>query len=173
MQCKFTSTEARQRQPGLNGWHVLVACVLFFAAVFAINAALIYSAISTYSGVVASEPYRKGLLYNDRILADERQQRLNWLDSLTIDRAGRVALAITSADGRPILGLNVVATVGRPSTSREDIQLSLSAGTAAGLYQAQTKPLAAGSWIVSIEARASAELGEPVFRARRRIWIAS
>jgi nitrogen fixation protein FixH len=162
----------RQRQRGLTGWHVLGACVLFFAAVFAINAALIYSAISTYSGVVASEPYRKGLLYNDRILADERQQRLNWLDSLTIDRAGRVALAITSADGRPILGLYVVATVGRPSTSRDDITLSLSAGTA-GLYEAQTKPLEAGSWIVSIEARASAEFGEPIFRARRRIWIAS
>jgi len=172
MPFKFTSTEGRQRQPGLNGWHVLVACVLFFAAVFAINAALIYSAISTYSGVVASEPYRKGLFYNDRILADERQQRLNWLDTLTIDRAGRVALTMTSADGHPILGLNVVATVGRPSTSREDVQLSLSAGTA-GLYQAQTKPLGAGSWIVSIEARASAELGEPIFRARRRIWIAS
>jgi nitrogen fixation protein FixH len=172
LQFKFTSTQVRQRQPGLNGWHVLVACVLFFAAVFAINAALIYSAISTYSGVVASEPFRKGLFYNDRILADERQQRLNWLDSLTIDRAGRVALAITSADGRPILGLNVVATVGRPSTSREDVKLSLSAGTA-GLYEAKTKPLAAGSWIVSIEARASAELGEPIFRARRRLWIAS
>jgi len=162
----------RQRQPGLNGWHVLVACVLFFAAVFAINAALIYSAISTYSGVVASEPFRKGLFYNDRILADEHQRRLNWLDSLTIDRAGRMALAITSADGRPILGLNVVAILGRPSTSREDVKLSFTAGTA-GLYEAQTKPLAAGSWIVSIEARASAELTEPIFRARRRIWIAS
>jgi len=172
VQFKFTNPEVRQRQPGLNGWHVLVACVLFFAAVFAINAALIYSAISTHSGVVASEPFRKGLFYNDRILADERQRRLNWLDTLTIDRAGRVALTITSADGRPIPGLNVVATVGRPSTSREDVKLNLTAGTA-GHYEAQAKPLAAGSWIVSIEARVSAELAEPIFRARRRIWIAS
>ena len=57
----------------------------FFAAVFVVNGAMIYSAVSTYTGLVANEPYRKGLHYNERIAADERQARLGWTD----DAAGR------------------------------------------------------------------------------------
>jgi nitrogen fixation protein FixH len=59
------------RQQGLRGGHVLGAFLGFFATVFVVNGALIYSAISTYSGLVANEPYRKGLQYNERIAADE------------------------------------------------------------------------------------------------------
>jgi nitrogen fixation protein FixH len=171
VQTKFTLATTRERKPGLKGWHVLSALTLFFAAVFAVNAAMIYSAVSTYSGVVATEPFRKGLHYNDRILANERQLQLHWFDTLTIDREGRVELSITNADGRVIRGLNVGAIIGRPSTNREDVQLVLAAD-AAGHYQARMTPLAPGSWIVSIEARTSAEAVEPIFRARRRIWMA-
>ena len=45
----------------------------FFGVVFVVNGAMIYSAVSTHSGLVANEPYRKGLHYNERIDADERQ----------------------------------------------------------------------------------------------------
>ena len=52
----------------------------FFATVFVVNGAMIYSAVSTHSGLVANEPYRKGLHYNERIAADERQARLGWTE---------------------------------------------------------------------------------------------
>ena len=171
VQTKFTTAMARQRGTGLTGWHVLLVFMVFFAAVFAVNATMIYSAVSTHSGVVATEPFRKGLHYNDRILANERQLQLHWLDMLTIDREGRVQLSIANADGHAITGLSVATIIGRPSTNREDIKLDLAAD-AAGRYQARMTPLAPGSWIVSIEARTSAEAAEPVFRARRRIWLA-
>ena len=70
---------------------------------FAVNGAMIYSALSTYSGVVATEPYRKGLHYNERILADERQRAAaTGRDTLTIERDGRVELLTHDADGHPI-----------------------------------------------------------------------
>ncbi|NJO32103.1 MAG: hypothetical protein HC869_02230 [Rhodospirillales bacterium] len=80
----LTTATARQRKAALKGWHVLSAFVLFFAAVLAVNVIMIYSAVSTYSGVVAAEPFRKGLHYNDRIVANDRQLQLRWLDTLTM-----------------------------------------------------------------------------------------
>ena len=56
---------------------------------------MIYSALSTHTGLVANEPYRKGLHYNERIEADERQARLGWSDSIEIGRDGRVTLLVT------------------------------------------------------------------------------
>ena len=45
---------------------------------------MIYQAMSTHTGLVANEPYRKGLHYNDRIDADARQARLGWVDTLDV-----------------------------------------------------------------------------------------
>src|SRR5262245_11432434 len=132
---------------------------------------MIYAALSTYSGVTAAEPYIKGLHYNERVSASERQQQLNWKDVLTIEPAGRVAVAITGGDGRPIRDLSVDLNIGRPSTNRQARKLRLIA-QAAGGYGAQIPPLEPGAWIVDLEARATAADGEPIFRARRRLWMA-
>ena len=76
-----TIARAGMASAGLTGRHVLAAMLVFFAVVFAVNAAMIYAALSTYSGVVADEPYRKGLHYNERIVADERQRQRNWREA--------------------------------------------------------------------------------------------
>lgn len=155
----------------LDGRHVLVAVVAFFAAVLAVNAAMIYAALSTYSGVTAAEPYRKGLHYNERVRASERQAQLNWQDVVTIDRDGQVSLSITAADGRPIPNLSVELSLARPSTNRQDKTLRLLA-QAGGGYGAAMTPLEPGTWIVGVEARATAVESEPIFRSRRRLWLA-
>ena len=49
------------RISGLRGHHVLAGFLAFFGVVLAVNGAMIYSAISTHTGLVAIEPYRKGL----------------------------------------------------------------------------------------------------------------
>ncbi|MFM9847952.1 MAG: FixH family protein [Hyphomicrobiaceae bacterium] len=153
------------------GWHVLMCMVAFFAVVISVNGAMIYSAISTYSGVVSTEPYRKGLHYNDRVQADENQQRIGWKDYLTIERDGQVQLAITNADGVPVRGLDVRLVIGRPTTNRHDVHVAL-VSTPAGQYAARTEILSPGHWIASVEVRPSEADPEPVYRARRRIWIA-
>jgi nitrogen fixation protein FixH len=158
------------RKEGLRGAHVLAAMVGFFGIVLAVNGAMIYSAVSTHTGLVAIEPYRKGLHYNDRIVADERQQRLGWTASLDVRSNGTVLLRLLEADDRPVRGLKVLASLGRPATSRHDIKLSL-IETEAGAYEAAAAPpLATGGWLFSFEVMRG-ESTEPVFRGRRRIWL--
>jgi nitrogen fixation protein FixH len=165
-----TVLPTRRREHGLRGRHVLMAVLGFFAAVFTANGVMIYSALSTYSGLVANEPYRKGLAYNERIAADERQARLGWTDTVEIGRDGRIALLVSSGDGRPVSGLKIEAVLGRPSTNRHDIKLTF--GEAApGRYEAQTAPLGEGSWLIAAEARVDARAEDPIYRSRRRVWL--
>jgi nitrogen fixation protein FixH len=147
---------------------VLGTFLAFFAAVFVMNGVLIWRAVTTNAGLVANEPYRKGLHYNERIAAEQRQAQLGWTDTLDVARDGRVALVLTDGGGRPVTGLSVEAVLGRPATNREDKRIALTE-VAPGRYAAQVAPLAAGSWLVTLEARDHAE--EPVYRLRRRLWF--
>ncbi len=158
-----------RRQQGLQGRHVLGLFLAFFGVVFAVNGALIYSALSTHTGLVANEPYRKGLHYNERIAADERQAKLGWVETLEASRDGRVRLTLAAPDGRPVSGLGVAGVLARPATNRQDIKLALTE-TAPGRYEAQAGALARGSWLISLEARAPA-VAEPIYRSRRRLWL--
>jgi nitrogen fixation protein FixH len=158
-----------QRPRNVNGRNVLAVFLAFFGAIFAVNAALIYAALSTHTGLVANEPYRKGLAYNERILADERQAQLGWSERLELSRDGRLRLALAERDSRPVTGLRVLGVLGRAATSRNDVDLAL-VETAPGQYEAQGPALAAGSWLVALEAR-SAEGAQPIYRLRRRLWL--
>jgi nitrogen fixation protein FixH len=160
---------ARTR-PGLGGRHVLVLFLAFFAAVFAANGAMIYTALSTHTGLVAYEPYRKGLHYNERIAAGERQGRLGWVEALDVRLDGRVGLSIAEADGRPVRGLRIEGVLGRPSTNRHDLRLALTE-TAPGRYETQAAALTEGNWIVALEAFAGPGDAEPIYRSRRRLWL--
>jgi nitrogen fixation protein FixH len=158
-----------RRPHGLQGRHVLGIFLAFFGTVFAVNGALIYQAVSTHTGLVANEPYRKGLAYNERIGADERQARLGWSETLEVGRDGRVILVLAERDGRAVRGLEVEGVLGRPATNRYDVKLALSE-TAPGRYEAHMAAVAEGSWLVALEARAQA-VAEPVYRTRRRLWL--
>ena len=165
-----TVLPARRRAQGLNGRHVLLMMLAFFGAVFIVNGAMIYSALSTNTGLVANEPYRKGLHYNERIAADARQARLGWSERIEVSREGHVTLSLSHDDGHPVTGLVIEAVLGRPSTNRLDVRLAL-AEAAPGRYEAQTAPLAAGSWLIAVEARTEPRAVDPVYRARRRLWL--
>jgi nitrogen fixation protein FixH len=164
-----TTLPAARRERGLRGAHVLGLFLAFFGAVFIVNGAMIYSALSTHTGLVAKEPYRKGLHYNERIAADARQSRLGWTEKLDVGRDGRLSLSLAEAHGRAVQGLKIEGALGRPSTDRHDIRLALTEGQP-GLYTAQMAPLAEGSWLLTLEAW-GADSQEPVYRLRRRLWL--
>jgi nitrogen fixation protein FixH len=165
-----TLPSARRRAQGLQGRHVLAGLLAFFAVVFAANGAMIYEALSTYSGLVANEPYRKGLHYNERIAADERQARLGWQHTINARIDGHVDFSLAQSDGSPVRGLKVKGVLGRPSTNRLDHQLAL-AETAPGRYEGEATGLAEGNWIITLEAFADPDAPEPVYRARSRLWL--
>jgi nitrogen fixation protein FixH len=159
------------RAPGaLRGRHVALIFFSFFAIIFVVNGAMMYSAITTYTGIVSNEPYRKGLHYNERIADDERQGKLGWSDNVSITRDGRIAITLVADRTWPVTGMKVTAQIGRPSTSRFDSILDLHE-TAPGRYEAQADPLEAGAWIVALDVRTDGNAADPVYRMRRRLWL--
>lgn len=162
---------APDRQDGhLTGRHVLGAMIAFFSVIFAVNAIFLYSALRTHTGVVAIEPYRKGLQYNNRIAAGDRQSELGWVEKIEALPDGRVSIRIVDAAGAGVTGLVITGSIGRPSTARHDRTLR-TVETAAGSYLAQVGTLELGGWTVAIEARVTTSDVEPVFRTRRRLWL--
>jgi len=154
----------------LTGRHVLLMMLAFFGVIFTVNGIFLTKAIGTYTGVVSVEPYVKGLKYNDRIEAGERQAALGWSERLDISREGRIALVLADADGRPVRSLVVKGGIGRPSTSRLDRAVALTE-TAPGTYSMDAGKLDEGTWLIFLEARPDKGEGEAVYRLRRRVWL--
>ncbi|HEX7076523.1 MAG TPA: FixH family protein [Hyphomicrobiaceae bacterium] len=173
MRTKGAEMSARQVRQGLNGRHVLIAVLAFFGTVFLANGIFIYAALSTYTGVVADEPYRKGLRYNDRIAAAERQEQLGWTAETSLDPAAGLTLVLRKADGGPVSGLRVSGILGRPSTVEYDRQLVLQE-VEPGRYVAGVEALSPGAWLVDLKAiwPGTGET-EPVYRLRKRLWLKS
>lgn len=162
-------SKGSQSPDRLRGGHVLAVFLGFFFVIFAVNGYFLFAALSTHSGVVAIEPYRKGLAYNDRIAADERQTALGWSDAVQVERNGRVVLTMRDRTGAPVSGLRVLAAVSRPSSAGRDHSVLLSE-IAEGRYEADIGMLDEGNWIAAVEAREPTS-AEPVFRSRRRLWL--
>jgi nitrogen fixation protein FixH len=154
----------------LTGRHVLMMFIAFFAVVFAVNFYFLKSALSTHTGIVSVEPYRKGLHYNDRIAAGERQTALGWQDSSELDANGKIQVTMKDASGAPVAGLKLIGAIIRPSTERFDQPLRF-VESEVGRYTADTKGLTSGNWVLALEARSSAIEQEPSYRSRRRLWV--
>lgn len=156
----------------LTGRSVLIATLSFFAVILIANGIFLTLAISTNTGVVANEPYRKGLKYNERIDADQQQKSLEWTSDISIDENDRKLVALLSdREGKAVSGLSARAEVARAATNREDVETALNE-TAPGRYEAQLPIVNAGSFIVDLE------ISDPkiadhivVYRARRRLWL--
>ncbi len=156
-------------QHGLQGWHVLAIALGFFGSIFAVNGYFIVAALATHSGVVAEEPYRKGLGYNQRIAADDRQTALNWRADLDIKATGTITLTLHDAADHPIANQRVAVSLGRPTTRAFDRTLAL-AETAPGIYAGATRELAAGAWIADADIQ-DPERQDLDYRIRRRLWL--
>ncbi|MDX2308412.1 MAG: FixH family protein [Hyphomicrobium sp.] len=156
----------------IQGWHVLTALLAFFGTIVAVNAIFIVTAIETNTGLVAVEPYRKGLHYNDRIAFDARQSALGWRHAMTLDpTSGNLTLSVDDKAGTPKSGLAVTGTIGRPATNAEDQALSFSE-VSPGQYVAAIRALEPGGYITMIEvAPSAAEDQKPVFRVKERLWV--
>lgn len=168
-----TMLPARHKPVGIQGRHVLLAMLAFFGVVLGVNALMLWQAIATHSGVVALEPYRKGLAYNARIAAGERQAALGWSVDVTLGKDGLVALALADASGKAVEGLVATGTLGRPTANHSDLRLRF-AERQAGAYTADAGALEPGAWqldVVVHAAGAQGGAGEIVYRMRRWLWL--
>jgi nitrogen fixation protein FixH len=156
----------------LTGRTVLATIIGFFVVVFTVNGVFLFLAVSTNTGIVAVEPYRKGLKYNERIAADERQLKLGWKSGISMDAGdGSLVAVLSDRDGNAVSGLVANAKISRAVTDREDVEAKLGE-TAPGRYEAKLLTMNSGSYIANLE------VSDPntadhvvVFRARRRLWL--
>ncbi len=156
----------------LTGRTVLIAILGFFAVIVAVNGVFLSLALSTNTGIVAVEPYRKGLKYNERISADERQTALGWKSDISIDASEGTLVAILSdRDGNALKGLIATVKVGRAASDRDDV-LAILTETEPGRYEAMLPLHKLGGYVANLEVfDPNAATQDIVYRARRRIWL--
>lgn len=171
-----TSSANDPRPGGLSGWHVLSAMLGFFAVIIVADATMIYKAVSTFGGVDNANAYRDGLAYNARIASEARQSAQGWRDKVAmLADPARLKVSLATASGHAPDAVKVEATLGRPATNSADAVLQL-AEVQPGQFEAPVgRDLAPGTWIVTVRvlpADATTAEGEPLYRNRRRLWVA-
>ena len=156
----------------ITGKHVLIAMLSFFGIIIAVNAVMMRLAVSTHTGVVAENTYRKGVKYNDEIAAAERMELLGWRNQMALAPTGdKLSIDIRDKDGNAVKGLSIKATLGRPASERYDLELTLNE-TAGGTYEANMPAREAGTYVASIEAIDPAREQDGIlYRAKERLWL--
>jgi nitrogen fixation protein FixH len=154
---------------GLRGRHVLMSLIGFFGVMLIANGLFVYFALSTFTGS-DSDPYRRGLHYNDTLQAAVRQAEKDWQASLSYDAAKRrLSLGLIDNQSRPVTGLQIEALVGRPVTDKEDRALPLKE-EASGIYSADID-LAPGQWVISAATPDEPRSGVPAYQLKQRLSV--
>jgi nitrogen fixation protein FixH len=140
----------------MTGRHVLFWFVGFFAVVFIANGFFVYFATKSWTGLETEDAYNKGLEYNREIEAAEMQHGLGWAAGLSLVPRGnglyRLSAEITDAEGAPVFGLEVEATLKRPVQDGMDQSVMLES-VGGGAYKEDVALPVPGQWDVVIEAR--------------------
>lgn len=165
----MTQGEKSSGRP-VTGRHVLYAFLAFFGVIFVADSYMIYKAVTTFGGLETTDAYRKGLAYNDRIAIADAQAKRGWSDKVGYSvQSGQLQISLLDRDGDGVSGLAVAAKVGRPATNRYDHTIAFSQ-SGPGIYEAHATGLEPGWWTIDIVAARGSEV-EPVYQARRRLWI--
>jgi nitrogen fixation protein FixH len=155
----------------ITGRHVLIGLLGFFGIMLLVNGIFVYFALSTFNGLENPNAYRDGLHYNQRIAAAERQAALGWSHRLAVGEAGRLEVTIRDKAGEPVSGLAVNGDIRRP-VGDGPAQPLVFDEVGSGIYAAKPAGLAAGNWIVSLDARGPRGGGEATaYRIKERLWL--
>lgn len=138
-------------QPGkgeLRGRHVLIAMLLFFGAIIAINVAFSIVAVRSFPGEDVKRSYLQGLNYNDKLAERAAQAALGWTAGMEVLPQGANAqLKVRFADkeGRPVESLAIEGKLRRPATTRDERAVTFTA-EGDGVYVADAGIIAQGAW---------------------------
>lgn len=154
----------------INGWMVLAGLVAFFGLVAAANAVMIWMALSTNTGVVVSSSYKAGNGFQADLDAAHAQAARNWQVEADLARAGEGAaidILVRDAAGAPVSGLAVTARLESPMSESSDRLATLAEGET-GRYRGAVDALAAGNWLLVIDALKGEER---VFHSENRVML--
>lgn len=98
-----------------RGWHWFPwAVVGGMTIVVAVNAVMVYSAISTFPGRTARGGFDLSNAYNTVLARAEEQAKLGWIVKASLDARGRPVLALADAAGAALTGGRIEGFAERP-----------------------------------------------------------
>lgn len=155
------------RKSGWIPW-VFVGCML---VVVVVNAVMVTMAVRSWSGLVVTKPYERGVQYNKVLDAQQRQDALGWTFVSAYEVTGegydgRVLVRAVGADGRPLDGLDIQGKLVRPIERMDPVELSFEA-VGDGRYVARTSVPKPGQW----ELRARIEQGGDAYVLAERLMV--
>ncbi|MEM9630323.1 MAG: FixH family protein [Pseudomonadota bacterium] len=166
----MVQTNAKEPKP-MTGKTVLAWLIGFFAVIFAANGIFVYLALGSFPGVVVESSYEAGQNYNSEIAAAKAQEQLNWQVSSEFVSAGEAGhqLLVTAADaeGTPLYGVDVQATLQHPAQEKADIEVILNAD-GGGRYLGTLDKVHPGNWMLVLEIEQD---GKRVFKSENRIFL--
>jgi nitrogen fixation protein FixH len=144
--------------------------VFFFLVVFAVNGVLVYCAATSWTGLLTSHSYIKGVDYNQTLDEVAREKALGWTGILATqpDAHGviRVDLTLTDARKLALAGAHVTARFVRPTSEGHDFEIKLD-DYGRGRYKGVAQPSLAGQWDVYVEI----EHPSGVYHITRRVVV--
>jgi len=127
-----------------------------FSIVLAANSALVYFALSSWTGLETEQHFVKGLAYNEDLEAARQQQDLGWqmeIETTFSDpKTGDIALMFVDREGKPMNDLTVKVFAVRPTHAGYDREF-LAALKADGVYHAAFAVPLQGVWDMRVVAR--------------------
>ncbi len=122
----------------------------FFAVVLSANGALIYFALSSWTGLETRNHYLKGVDYNRTLEAVRAQEKLGWTVESAVAGQGvkghfSVSLVLRDRGGRGIDDASVKVSFERPTQYGLDQEVELTR-SGAGIYSGQVALPVAGQW---------------------------
>lgn len=144
--------------------------VLFFVVVIAVNMVMVYFAATSWTGLMTSHYYIKGLDYNQTLDEVAREKALGWTSVLVVKPNAhgvvRVDFTLTDARKLALAGAHVTARFVRPTSEGHDFKIKLD-DYGRGHYVGRAQPPLPGQWDVYLEAQHPAGL----YHVTRRIMV--
>jgi nitrogen fixation protein FixH len=168
----MTMVQSNMKDPkAITGKTVLAWFLGFFGLVFAANAVFLYFAFGSFPGVVVDSSYEAGQTYNQEIAAAREQAKLNWQITSEItpgnDAGGRLLVSAADAQGTPLFGVSIHATLRHPAQETADLEISLRAD-GGGRYLGEIEDLPEGNWTLVLEIEQD---GVRKFKSENRVFV--
>lgn len=128
-----------------------------FGIVVAVNAAMIWFAVGSFSGLYTQKPRDRGLHYNQVLAEQQRRDALGWrVDATWQPDSGRLEIAVFDSAGRPLATSRVTAELVRPVEKRPPVGVALSV-TDIGRFAGYVVLPERGNWDLDIVIERSGE----------------
>lgn len=130
--------------------------------VVAVNAVMVYCAVSSWSGVTTTHAFERGIAYNRLLAVAAAEAALGWQADVAYRadtaRAASLIVTLRDADGRPLDGAVLSVEVLRPLEAQAPVAVAVR-DAGGGRYAGALDDLRAGQWDVRMTvARAGAQV---------------